>query len=57
MPEKAQQILKRLNEVQKLLSQLVNQPNNDADYTILSETAKLVVKAQQKIITYRSEEG
>jgi hypothetical protein len=57
MPEKAQQILKRLKEVQKLLSQLVNQPNNDADYTILSETAKLVVKAQQKIITYRSEEG
>jgi hypothetical protein len=56
MPEKAQQILKRLKEVQKLLSQLVNQPNNDADYTILSETAKLVVKAQQKIITYRSEE-
>jgi hypothetical protein len=57
MPEKAQQILKRLKEVQKLLSQLVDQPNNDADYTILSETAKLVVKAQQKIITYRSEEG
>lgn len=56
MPEKAQQILKHLKEVQKLLSQLVNQPNNDADYTILSETAKLVVKAQQKIITYRSEE-
>jgi hypothetical protein len=54
--QKAGQISDKLKEVQKLLSQLVNLPNTDADYTTLSETAKLVAKAQKRMNTYHSEE-